>query len=514
MRRNAPRGDGSGLSACRNLLSRPGPELTAGLEQVLAAVAQAFPIPASHRKDLPYAVRDLSRILTSERGALARPYWAAPRYLAAYLRYFLPWNLLRLAWLAPDLDLGLRPGARILDLGSGPLTLPLALWLARPDMRTMPLEFVCADVAVKPMECGRAVFKALAGPDAPWTIRLVRASAERALRVPRGGEYDCIMAANLLNELCEQGGGPPLSRRLEDLTARASAALRPKGRLLLVEPGTRLGGKLIALSRQGALQQGFFPLAPCTHDGPCPMSGSMAGEDELPPAKGGAPQGRRRTAFSGWCHFVLPARGAPTALDELCRRAGLEKERLSLSCLLLEAGLREQTGEATGRESAALLEGDLDELESLYNEIMAGDEQTDRPLLAEPAGGAVRRGPGGKAGSGSKGFVRVISDPISLPGHSEPGRYSCCEKGLALLLDAFRTPSGASVLVAWPEREERDAKTGALLLRREGERRKERAAQTKPRETPGRAAGGKAGTSGAAAKPGGARRAVKGERTS
>ena len=64
--------------------------------------------------------------------------------------------------------------------------------------------------------------------------------------------------------------------------------------------------------------------------------------------------------------------------------------------------------------------------------------------------------------------ARVISDLIRLPEEAEPARYACCERGLALLLDAPRVPSGAFVSVPAPEHEERDAKTGALLLRRSG----------------------------------------------
>ena len=30
------------------------------------------------------------------------------------------------------------------DLGSGPLTLPIALWLSRPDWRAVPLTLVCS----------------------------------------------------------------------------------------------------------------------------------------------------------------------------------------------------------------------------------------------------------------------------------------------------------------------------------------------------------------------------------
>ncbi|MCL1939655.1 MAG: hypothetical protein FWG04_03220 [Desulfovibrionaceae bacterium] len=454
-----------------NLLARPGPELIAVLDTALAALARAFPIPAGHRKDLPPAVRELSRILTSERGELSRSYWSAPRLATAYLYFFLPWNIFRLAWLLPGLDMPLRPGNRILDLGSGPLTLPIALWCARPDLRQTPLSFDCVDVAVKPMEYGRSVFYALAGEDSPWRIFPQRSPVEKALRLagrealkppqkkagqhgpapntPAQGGYDCIMAGNILNELCAgsaQGNAQALSARLEELTGLAHGALLPEGRLFLLEPGTRFGGKLISLARKGALQQGFAPLAPCTHDAACPML-EQAG------------------SYTGWCHFIHPAENAPAALRELSAKARLEKDSLALSCLLLR-----RTGQIA---ATPLAESDsLDELEALYAEITAEDallqsnkntagHEDDKDHKERQASGHLAH-----AVDSPLARTRVISAPIRLPGSTEPARYACCAKGLALLLDAARTPSGAYVTLPWPDKEQRDAKTGALILKR------------------------------------------------
>ncbi|MDL2315848.1 hypothetical protein LJC59_02045 [Desulfovibrio sp. OttesenSCG-928-A18] len=259
------------------LLARPGQAAIAGIEKILEILATVFAIPASHRRALPLAVRELSRMLTEERSGLACSYWSAPRFLAAYLYYFLPWNLYRLAWLLPGLDLPLRENSRILDLGSGPLTMPLALWCARPDLRTLPLEFTCSDVAPRPMELGRNILNRLNG--GRWRVHLLRAPLQQALRLGRDKGFDCITAANVLNEpsfLRQTGQEEPLARRLDALCAQAGAALRPGASFLLVEPGTRLGGKLLALCREGALRQGLRVLAPCTHCGPCPMSGRGA----------------------------------------------------------------------------------------------------------------------------------------------------------------------------------------------------------------------------------------------
>lgn len=478
----APRG-ASVPAAGNNLLARPGPDVSLMLEKAQRALAEAFPIPPGHLRDLPFAIRDLSRILTSERGDLARSYWSAPRYVAAYLYFFLPWNLYRLSWLLPGLDLPLRPGARILDLGSGPLTLPLALWCARPDLRRLPLSFDCVDVAIKPMEYGKAVFRQLTGNDSPWRITLKRLPVEKALRPSGRGHdaeaarpgYDCIMAGNVLNELCSttaRGAGVSLEKRLKDFTALACSSLAPGGRLFLLEPGTRLGGKLISLVRKGALEQGVEPLAPCTHHGPCPMlEGAMMPESARPARfmREDGPQGSSGQSYSGWCHFIHPAGQAPQALRDLSAKARLEKHSLALSCLLLRrqdhdasAGVRCRTTEDNDLGGPYDLD-DLDALEALYAEIMAENE----PEKAAPSAVRQREGAARAAVAAASGPVpvRVISGPIRLPGEDEAARYACCEKGLALMLGAAHTPSGGWVEAPLPSPLQRDRKTGALLLR-------------------------------------------------
>jgi hypothetical protein len=483
--------------ARRNLLSRPEPALLGALDQALAALAKAYPVPAAHRADLPLAVRDLSRILTAERGELSRSYWSAPRFLAAYLHYFLPWNLYRLAWLLPGLDIPLEAGAHILDLGSGPLTLPLALWCARPELRSLPLTFLCSDVAQRPMELGRAALSSLMGSASPWRVKLVPAPMEKILRAPPEKAFACILAGNALNELCSRSGltDSAILSRLEKLLAHASSLLSRDGRLFFLEPGTRLGGKLISLARKTALQQGFLPLAPCTHSGPCPMQGAENAVTEMEKKRPAPP-------FSGWCHFIHPATLAPRTLTELGLKARLEKDRLALSCLLLRltppadaAGSASPFAATCGNSVHSA--DTLDDLEALYAEIMEEDarvrsaarnsnEKNGRRPADPRKGKKAATGTAPPSSSNAlsvsaEAVVRVLSSPIRLPNQSAPGRYACCEKGLGLLLDALHVPSGASVTLPWPEQEERDAKTGALLLRRQSASSPKRAPQTRAR---------------------------------
>ena len=316
----------------RNLFHPLSPEQRGDLQTAMQAIEAATRLSAAHAKELPYAVRDLSRLLTRERSRMDQPYWISPRLLAAYCRYFLPWNLLRMAHMLPALRLSMAPGDLILDLGSGPLTLPLALWLAYPQWRTLPLTVVCVDVAPNPMQVGRTIFYELAGKDSPWRIETRRGPLDGALRGLRG-KAALVTAGNVLNEM-SASRDMTLEERMAELVDLIASRLAPGGVFLTVEPGNRLGGKLISLVRQGGIEAGLSVEAPCTHQGPCPM---------LEP-----PHGKRAT---GWCHFSYSLgkaeENAPESLLDLTYKAKLEKQDFSLSCLLL----RDADPEAQQKES-------------------------------------------------------------------------------------------------------------------------------------------------------------------
>ena len=456
------------------LFRPPSPEILENINKTLAASSALFPVPPSHRKELPRFIRDLSRTLTEDRSEMAHPYWASPGLFSAYLHFFLPWNLYRMAWLLPGLDLELAANARVLDLGSGPLTLPLALWCSRPDLRKLPLRFTCVDVSMQAMERGQSLLKTLAGEKSPWEIRLFRAPLEKALQIAtrrENGEqaYDCIAAANVLNELANErarAGTPPLEQRLGGIVEKCLARLKPDGRLLVIEPGTRLGSKVVTLARSAALEMGCETLAPCTHSGPCPMQPRNEEREQ------------DQSAFSGWCHFTHPVNSAPPALTELGEEAHLLKRSMALSCLLLQ---KKEDGHLAPH--SFLDDGsDLDALEALYAEMMGEDQDGGPPPPASKTPVARPERPARQTPPGPMP-ARVISAPITLPDKTEPGRYACCERGLALLLDARQIPSGSAVMAQTPrqtqtadtrktpasnpsrnEREERDRKSGALLL--------------------------------------------------
>jgi len=284
-------------------------EAAALLDGMLKRFKAVVPLKGKHLAELPKNLASLSEALTSERSRLPRDYMGAPATLNAYLQYFLPWSVYRLGRLLPDLDLGLADNARILDLGAGPLALAQALWIARPELRGADLHWMCRDKALKAMRLGRDLLERMTPKDSPWSVRVEHGSFGAEPR----GQADLVAAVNLLNELFLASKAPEA-----DTAARVAEHLatlpNESGRLLLVEPGTRTAARQLVLTRSELIENGFRPLAPCPHDGPCPMPG------------------RRNTS---WCHFVMHTRGAPRWLTDLSARAGLAKQTASLSFLLM-----------------------------------------------------------------------------------------------------------------------------------------------------------------------------------
>lgn len=413
-------------------------DMVKALECLPEILDEVWPLSASHRRSLPADVAALSRLLTVERRELSRPYWSSPAFISAYLYYFLPWNLIRLGRLLTALPLPdphdlVRDGreALLMDVGSGPLSLPLALWLTRPEWRTVPVRVLALDSASRPPELGRALMSAL-GKRMDWSVWSVRTAcgpleslAKQAapLLDPRRAS-PCrpwlISAANVLNELRPSrkgGGGHPLRHEdAEDVEGVAAGKAEGLGNerlegvldamapmlfhswqeqeddeapaLLFVEPGTRLGGMTIMRLRALALEGGLSCEAPCPHDDPCPLLTGQGG----------------RT----WCHFTFDSAAAPSWLVRLSQEAGLSKTALSLSPLLL------------------------------------------RPVAP------VRE----------KSTARVLSAPFFVPGLKGRGRYACTSKGLALLEDAERLSSGELLSVPVFESARRDAKSRAFIVPR------------------------------------------------
>ncbi|GHV67959.1 hypothetical protein AGMMS49928_06210 [Spirochaetia bacterium] len=284
-------------------------------EELLPLIDRSFPLPGRFRQSLKFDIAELSRLLTGSRGDRSETYLGKPNLLSAYLRYFLPWNLYRLCRLLPSLPITLEDGDAVTDLGSGPLTLVLALWMAKPEYRGLNLEFRCLDRTGAALEKGMELFRALAGKDCPWKIRPIRASLGAPIH---GDKARLTTAVNLFNEVYQKIPEADRSwfNSMADKNARLLNALTAaNGSILVMEPGNPRGGAFITALRAGLIPLGRLPIAPCPHQSPCPLD-----------------------AAGKWCHFVFDTASgkgaAPPDLLKLSEAAGLPKERAALSFLL------------------------------------------------------------------------------------------------------------------------------------------------------------------------------------
>jgi hypothetical protein len=293
-----------------------------GLTELEPLLRRVFPLKAKHRAQLPGGVRRLSAFLTVERDNLPPDYMTRPEYLAAYLNYFLPWNIYRQGRLLQGLGLNLPDNARILDLGAGPLTFLQALWMACPQLRARKLTYEGVDRAESVLKAGRHLFEEMStGANSSWDIVTSRQLSDR--NRPRA---DLLVAANFINELQDPGRGRQRRDLAEageespedSLLERWENQVAEKGAILLIEPAMRATARRLSFLREAALRRGWHLAAPCPHQATCPM-----------PGKRGGP----------WCHFNFKPVGVPDWLARFSRSVRLPKERGSLSFLLLTRGM-------------------------------------------------------------------------------------------------------------------------------------------------------------------------------
>lgn len=379
----------------------------------------------SRRRLLKEDVLRLWQDLTRERSSRSADYMGRASVLAAYVRYFMAWNIVRLVPVLASLPLDPPEGAVLLDIGSGPLTLPIALWIARPDLRDRGLKIICTDRVRKSMEAGSSILDALrlktGGPilgEGAWKVE-----TRRAVFPDTDGRVraDIVTSANAFTEFFWTSAGRRernLGERAESLASDLSAACKPGGRIVLIEPGEPRSGAMLAALREAALLSGLQAESPCPHSRACPMPGAFGGmgdredgraKSALPPVH--SPKWRPKMP---WCHFPVPLDIAPAGLVRFSEEVGLPKDRLTVSWLALK-----------------------------------------KPAVGEKIPAVEQKGPL---------RVRLVSDPIRLPGEWD-GRYSCSDLGYTLVIGpAAREDAGSLLDLDRPAPVTRDDKSGAVLV--------------------------------------------------
>ncbi len=198
------------------------------------------------------ALSERYRTLRPARGGL---YLSSDEDVAAYAAYRMPATYAAIFAALVQLHdqwLG-EPPRTLLDVGAGPGT---ALWAAQtvwPSLEdALLLERDERMIAFGQRLAARAQSPAIR--DARWQQIDLQASWEAP-------SHDLVTAGYVLNELPEQ--------RREAIIDKLWS--RTTGALVLVEPGTPVGFGLIRQARQQLIEAGATVLAPCPHDGACPM---------------------------------------------------------------------------------------------------------------------------------------------------------------------------------------------------------------------------------------------------
>jgi SAM-dependent methyltransferase len=203
-------------------------------------------------------------------------YLAADRLRRAYVHYYLPVNVEKVARVLREMDAYAPPRRRprVLDYGCGPGTAAIATLLHRPVA-----DLCLVDVVDEALD------------DARFFCRGLGVEARAMHEVP-DEKFDLILAANVFSE-----HPAPLEERLTE-----------KGYLLVLEPALKESTRRLMKWRDDLVARGFRVAAPCVGAVRCPM----LERDDL------------------WCHQDV-AWPRPAAVAEIDRRVGLTKETLKYS---------------------------------------------------------------------------------------------------------------------------------------------------------------------------------------
>ena len=383
------------------------------------------PLNSKQLAHLPENIRELSHLLTDERGSRRVGYMNSTVSLAAYARYFMWWNLVRLTPVfsgfcknngTKHIFDNLTDDSVILDIGSGPLTVPVALWLAAPELRKKKLTVYCLDYSQTALALGEEILLSVAAktslttPDQKlWQI--VRVKGAMGTSIKR--KADVVFCANMFNELFWDTP-QPLEQVSKKYTNELLPYLKEKASVFVAEPGVPRAARFVSLLRDSLMRKGYMPLSPCPHTGLCPMDGRKGGK---------------------WCHFTLLTDDAPERLLKLSASAGIPKDRASLSFVF---------SSSLGCDSSAGGAGST-AVSGVTSTAVSG---------AAPTNDGIK--------------LRIVSDSIKL-GDRSSGRYSCSKAGLTLVVAPEKAFSSGDMLETAITSEQakklpRDKKSGAVKI--------------------------------------------------
>jgi SAM-dependent methyltransferase len=211
-------------------------------------------------------VVELSRLFGEERSKRSSDYMTDPRLRAAYLAFFVPQYAAKVAGLLAmherDGVLKLPDAPRVLDVGAGPLSATLGVWLHKGALGAGS---VALDLARKSLDAGATL---LAQLDVKARANVALVDAPLSRRPLPLGPFDLVVIAHVLNEV----GDPRRAIEVRTQLVRDLAGtLAPNGRVLVVEPATRVHGRALMAVRDALVDAGVPVLSPCRGARACPL---------------------------------------------------------------------------------------------------------------------------------------------------------------------------------------------------------------------------------------------------
>ena len=133
------------------------------------------------------------------------------------------------------------------------------------------------------------------------------------------GRFDLVIAAGVLSTF-------PEHELHHGLAANLARLLAPGGRVLVLEQGNRQGARSIVALRAGLLRNSVFPVAPCPHQGTCPLSEHRRRGCSVPTSEADSEHDESMDTGGDELSFLLaardgtPLRRAPFVLRNARRR--------------------------------------------------------------------------------------------------------------------------------------------------------------------------------------------------
>jgi len=249
-------------------------------------------------REVAAAVQRLSHGLTRDRNLAGARYLDDDRLLGAYLLFYWPVSYLQARGVLSELPR--RPRAA-LDLGSGPGPVAFAA------LDAGAAEVVAADRSARALAAAR---KLAAEAGEPLGTREWDPQRRGGLAgLAAGRSFDLVTLGHVVNELFQ---GPEAAARRAALLEEALALVAPGGSLVVIEPALRDTSRALLEVRDLLVARGAAVRAPCLFRGPCPAL----------------------VRPTDWCHAERPVE-VPPLVEEIGRRAGIRKEAVKMSYLVL-----------------------------------------------------------------------------------------------------------------------------------------------------------------------------------